>query len=88
MVVDQVAWDQLMNALLAGFFVTSSLVALSIDSLSGGYRWRSSKLGLVLYGLGAVVWSIVGLESQSNVLIVISVLQASMVILGLVCFER
>jgi|GEM_PF-4133644 len=77
-----------MNALLAALFVTSSLIVLAVSAYGSEYKWRGSKLGLICYGLGTFVWSLQGLEANSNGLIFISVLQTCMVLIGVLSFEK
>lgn len=77
-----------MNAILAALFVTLSLTVLAFSSLKSDHKWSGSMAGLILYGFGTFVWSLKGLEVESNSLIFISVLQTSMVLIGVMCFEK
>ncbi len=71
-----------MNALLAGLFVTSSVLFLAYGAASGKVRWNGSKIGLVLYALGTFFWSLKGIQLNDPALILISALQTVAVLIG------
>lgn len=67
------------HAVLAATFVTLSLVALVLDKVKNPEH-TTSKAFLLFYGLGTLLWGIAGRETQSFLLIGISVVQFACVL--------
>ena len=60
---------------LAGGLVTFSLLLLSIESVLTSTKSPIPKAFLALYGLGVVVWLILGVAMNKSSLVLISALQ-------------
>ena len=77
-----------MNALLAGLFVTSSLIVFAYQAVMSDQKWTGSMIGMYLYCIGTFLWALKWLELSHGPLMLISFIQFFCVLIGGLCFER
>lgn len=64
----------MINAILAGFIVTISLLALTFEVVFNS-RKPISKILIIFYGIGTLIWGYAGMYIESAMLMIVSSIQ-------------